>query len=466
MQKCLLASPQVSDRVLGMDELEWTAAHYAIAGEQIEIVRELFQRDLHNAPLAALCYLAVESGNLEMVRGFVGNDKELFLPGNSEDLRHFALYHALILGHLPILHWFWEQRPSVMINYTNFDGQNVLMEVVTRNNVPLVRWILSLNIVQIGATDEDDLTVLQLATSRRTHNNLEIVKMLVIDGGARLNDRYANENNGFSPFFNLLPYINEETLTWMIDGKYVDVEQQESGNDLLYQMMLRRCSFKMIRFFVLKYKPSRKVRDENERWFDFYLIGNRENTTKDNLDAARWLVENKYIDVDHKRPLDGSTGIVASCKVVIEEGFDLDSESYLENIIKLVEVGGANIDICDNVGKTAWDYLLPLWQDTEMTNIPILKQILVVFLPRSKPPKHVETALLVIKNYRDLVKRGRRVHCAIARRHESAVMLGNSSEAVAGLPNDLVDIISAYDPDSNMSTEEMWNLLDTDTSAV
>jgi hypothetical protein len=126
----------------------------------------------------------------------------------------------------------------------------------------------------------------------------------------------------------------------------------------------------------------------------------------------------------------------------------------------LVEVGGANIDICDNVGKTAWDYLLPLWQDTKMTNIPILKQILVVFPPRSKPPKHVETALLVIKNYRDLVKRGRRVHCAIARRHESAMMFVNSSEAIAGLSNDLVDIISAFDPDSNMLTEEMWNLLD------
>jgi hypothetical protein len=62
-------------------------------------------------------------------------------------------------------------------------------------------------------------------------------------------------------------------------------------------------------------------------------------------------------------------------------------------------------------------------------------------LPRSKPPRHVETALLADKTYRELVERGRRVHSALVdRRRES---------------------ISAYDPDSNMSTEEMWNILDT-----
>jgi hypothetical protein len=282
--------------------------------------------------------------------------------------------------------------------------------------------------------------------------NLEIVKMLVIDGGAQLNERYAVLRHGFSPFFNLLPYIDEETLTWMIDGKYVDVEQPWKS-DFLYHVMLSKCSFKMIRFFVLKYKPSRRVRNENNRWLDFFLVCGRQ-------DAARWLIENKYIDVDQKRPLDGSTPLVASCKVVIEDGFDRNPK-FLEDIIKLVEVGGANIDICDNVGKTAWDYLLPLWQDLELTNVPIFKQILVVFLPRSKPPLHVETALLVIKKYRDLLKRGRRVHHAIDRRHESSMLLGNSSEAIAGLPNDVVNIISAYDPDSNMSTKEMWNLLDT-----
>jgi hypothetical protein len=250
----------------------------------------------------------------------------------------------------------------------------------------------------------------------------------------------------------LLPYIDEETLTWMIDGKYVDVEQPWKS-DFLYHAMLRKCSFKMIRFFVLKYKPSRRVRDENKRWLDFFLVCDRQ-------DAARWLIENKYIDVDQKRPLDGSTPLVASCKLAIEYGFDRNLK-YLEYIIRLVEIGGANIDICDNVGKTAWDHLVPLWQDPYVAeNELVFRQILVVFLPRSKPPQHVETALLVIPNYRDLIKRGRRVHRALVdRRRESTLLLGNSSETTAGLPNDLVDIISDYD--SNMSTEEMWNILDT-----
>jgi hypothetical protein len=165
--------------------------------------------------------------------------------------------------------------------------------------------------------------------------------------------------------------------------------------------------------------------------------------------------------VDKKRPLDGSTPIVAACKAVVEVegGFDPDAEIQLDYIVKLVEVGGANIDICDNLGKSAWDYLLQLWQNLK---IKILRKILFVFLPRSKPPRHVETALLADKTYRDLVKRGRRVHSALVdRRRESSLLLGNSSEAIAGLPNDLVDMISAYDPDSNMSTEEMWNILDT-----
>jgi ankyrin repeat protein len=461
MQKCLLASPQVSDRVFNtMGRLQRGAVHYAIAGEHIEIVKELFQRDLHNAPLVELCDIAVKSGNLAMVRGFVGNDNELFLPGIREDLLHIVLNRSIMYGRLHILHWFWKQYPSLVTEYLDHNERNVLMGAAMYNRVDMVRWILSLNMIPIGATDKNDLTVLQLVASKRTNHNLEIVKMLVIDGGAQLNDKYAVQLRGFSPFFKLLPYINEETLTWMIDGNYVDVEQQKE-DDSLYHVMLSVCSFKMIRFFVLKYKPSRKVQDENNRWLDFLLVCSRNGeTTKDNLDAARWLVENKYIDVDHKRPFDGSTGIVASCKFVIEEGLDEDSEIYLREVIKLVEIGGANIDICDNVGKSAWDYLSPLWQDQDTENVLILKQILVVFLPRSEPPQHVETALLADKTYRDLVKRGRRVHRALVdRRRESSLLLGNSSETTAGLPNDLVDIISDYD--SNMSTEEMWNFLDT-----
>jgi ankyrin repeat protein len=437
MQKCLLASPQVS----GTDDFGWTAAHYAIAGERIEIVKELFRRNLHNAPLRELCYLAAESGNLELVRGFVGKDDELFLPDIREDLLHRTLYHTLKYGHLPILFWFWEQHPSLVTNYGNNNGQNVLMEAAVYNHVHLVRWILSLDILRIDAKDTNDLTVLELMVLKKANCNLDIVQMLVIDGRAQLNDKYTYEEDGVSSFFNLVPYVDEETLTWMIDGRYVDVEQIS-----LYHHMLRTCSFKMLRFFLLKYNPSRKVEDENERWLEFSYVANRD------LDAARWFVKNNYIDVDRKRPLDGNTPLVTSCKAAAAEGSG-SSESYLEDIIKLVEVGGANIDIFDNLGKSAWDYLLPLWQDMDS---PIFNRVLFVFLPRSKPPQHVEAALLGTTNYRDLVKRGRRVHSAlIARRSESILLLGNSSKAMVGLPNELVNIILSYD-DNNMSTKEMW----------
>jgi hypothetical protein len=93
----------------------------------------------------------------------------------------------------------------------------------------------------------------------------------------------------------------------------------------------------------------------------------------------------------------------------------------LNLVIHLVEVCGANIDIRDNINGSAWEYLLLLWQDIEWgrRGREILTRILIVFLPRSIPPQHVETALLATKYFRDLVKRG---HDLVARRQGSALL--------------------------------------------
>jgi hypothetical protein len=76
MNRCLRQSTRVPDRV----GRSWNGVHYAIAGGQIAIVRELLRRRLENANLLDLSGLAVEFGNLEMVRGFVGETSELFSP--------------------------------------------------------------------------------------------------------------------------------------------------------------------------------------------------------------------------------------------------------------------------------------------------------------------------------------------------------------------------------------------------
>jgi hypothetical protein len=455
MQRCLLFSPLVSEHKDGDGH---SATHLAILGEHVEIVKELFRRNLHNdTPLYKLCRLAVRSGNLEMVRGFIGKDNELFAPNIREELLYRALRYTVVSGHLHILVWFWKEYPLLVSDFKNSKEQNILMLAAIKGHPRSVEWILSQNINSINVTDIEDRNVLDLIVRKKAKCNFEIVKMLVVDGRAQLND---SDEHGISSFFTLLPYIDESDLAWMIDGNYVDVEQTSLyfKGESIYHFMLRKCKFKMIRFFVERYNPSRKIMDENERWRDFFSIAQRFNNRKDNLDATRWLVKNNYIEVNKKRPIDGSTPLVAVCRAVVqEEKWTTNFMDYLEVIRKLVEIGGANIDICDNLGKSAWDHLLPLWRDIELMRTKIVTVVLLVFLPRSLPPEHVETVLLSTRP--DWMKRGRRVHhVLVARRQQYSLLLGNSSETMAGLPNDLIDIVSSYD--DNMSTLEMWNILD------
>jgi hypothetical protein len=83
------------------------------------------------------------------------------------------------------------------------------MEAAINDPVHLVRWILSKKIIPIDVRNRDDLTVLELMVLNKANCNFEIVKMLVVDGGAQL--KYMREE---SLLFEFLPYIDEATLAW------------------------------------------------------------------------------------------------------------------------------------------------------------------------------------------------------------------------------------------------------------
>jgi hypothetical protein len=192
---------------------------------------------------------------------------------------------------------------------------------------------------------------------------------------------------------------------------------------------------------------------------DFSLIMDRPISRQDKFDVVRFLRKTHVIEVDRKRPSDGSTPLIVTCKQTVD-----DDESEISRhgtpIIQLIEVGGGNIDIRDNLNVSAWEHLLPLWQNINMNlrDIEISKNILRVYLHRSAHPSHVETALLVTKRFRDLTKRGREVRSALVdRRQMSNAFLGNRVKGPRGLPNDVVNMISKYDDD--MTTEEMWAMI-------
>jgi hypothetical protein len=169
-----------------MRDSEWTAVHYAIAGEHIEIVKELFRRDLHNSPLVDLYFLAVKSGCLEMVRGFVGETSELFSPVCA-DIRKALLDHtlrsAVVHGHLDILIWLWKQDSSLVLDFEDFREHCVLFESAILVHVHLVEWILLQEEITIDVMNRDGLTVLTLMALRKANCNLETVKLLVVNGG-------------------------------------------------------------------------------------------------------------------------------------------------------------------------------------------------------------------------------------------------------------------------------------------
>jgi hypothetical protein len=282
-----------------------------------------------------------------------------------------------------------------------------------------------------------------------------MVKVLVVDGGAKLNDFTTKK---ISPLFLLLPHLDERTLSWMIDGGYVDVDEKNWSGDSLFSKMLETGSFKMIQFYLTKYSPNQAVEDEDERWREFSLVANRTVNTKDNLDAARWLVKNSFIDLENKRPLDGRTPLMVACRGV----FSMDRPFFQELILKLIEVGEAKIDVCDNDTVSCWESILPMWQRTERESQEEREnatRILKAFLSRSAPPQHVEIALLATKNYRDLVPHGRAVRKALAvRRKLLPDFMGNRFEKSKGLSNDVVNIVLKFEGD-NMSTEEMWAMM-------
>jgi hypothetical protein len=425
MEECLRQSPSVADRILSMEdsEDEWTATHYAIAGHHGHIVRNLFEKNLHNAPLLELCRFAIRFGNLDIIRGLAGKRRELFSPvcaPHRRELLNCTLFYAFGYGDLHIIEWVRRQDMELFVSYLQKSGSDVLFTTAYLGDRNMFLEILRYDVIRVTKKDG---TFLLAILNESDEPDLQFIDMVV--------DHLLQSGN--FDFFELLPYLYEDQISSIIANGRVTVEEKDRDGFSILANMISRCSLKMIRYFTATFHPNILL-ENNGEFFDRIM------RRKDPHECAKWFVENKFIDMNQKNLIDGSTCLTKACQNAARRPGAMTK--HINLIVNLVEHGGADIDICDDLNVSPWEYLVPLWQNTVIEeDIEDLKKVLEVFLPRSTPPRHVEIVLLATLEYRALLR-----HYRDVRRQLLPGLLRNDYSH--GLPNVLVDIVMGYAEDT------------------
>jgi hypothetical protein len=456
MKKCLLKNPDVKN---GRGATFWYAVDYAIAGGHSNVVDELVKSNNQCVSLIHICLSAAEHGNVEVLSSIIDKktvykavlDAEAII--NVRGLVSLSALTAAKKGHLNILTFLMRDNArSEVVRKARHEDDNrtILMIAVQASHFVMVAWILDSGQMDIHAKDKFGFTALALInfeSDRKWEDSLKMAKLLVVKGGAKLTD--TTDGSGEIVFFDIINYIgmDREMLAWMLKEGGMDPNFKGVLGDNALTRLIQQRDFEMVKWFVETYKP---YMGKSERAYPLAQALSDQHAVND-FKVARWLMKEKYINVDDV--LLGSFPVGQTALLYVASD---DPERNKDVIKNLVEIAGCDIGVKDDAGQSIWTLLLPYWVSKEETGRyrrrDIGDGILRALLARMQPPEEVLEALLASK-HKDLVTQGIRLQSRLGPYKEERQLSIEKTKSL--LPEVLHGLI--LELDGNLSTtDEIW----------
>jgi len=178
---------------------------------------------------------------------------------------------------------------GVDVNTKDKYGQTPLHIAVGRENIEIVKFLVSEGKANVNVKEVDGKTPLHLAATY--NDNIEVVKFL-IDNGADVN---AKNNGGYTPLHSAVGGKNVELVRYLVLEGKADVEARDGhGGTPLHTAVRNGQSSEIIKFLVSEVKANVNAKDEDSST-PLHSVA-----MKQNIEFAKILISSGRADVNAK----------------------------------------------------------------------------------------------------------------------------------------------------------------------